>query len=322
MEKKATRCAPSASDPGSKQFSPIPLSPAGNPSAVPSIAQLVWIASVAVEVCAVSAPTTVKPLAKRVALVTGVSRQKGIGAALVRRLLADGASVLASGWEPHDAEMSWGADPGGISALLQALGGLGPSLHYVPADLEDPKAAMELVEAATDRFGSLDIIIANHARSSTQGFADVTIEELDRCWAINARSCVLLTKGLAERRDPGPGGRVVTFTSGQHIGPMPNEIAYAISKGALHQMTATLADAVIDRGITVNCVNPGPIDTGYATGIHHERIAEMFPAKRWGASNSASTSGEAGRRCCCCTVSRAPRAASTKWPKGSPLRTG
>ncbi len=63
---------------------------------------------------------------------------------------------------------------------------------------------------------------------------------------------------------------------------MPNEIAYAISKGALHQMTATLADAVIDRGITVNCINPGPIDTGYATGVAHERIAKMFPAKRWG----------------------------------------
>ena len=72
------------------------------------------------------------------------------------------------------------------------------------------------------------------------------------------------------------------FTSGQHIGPMPNEIAYAISKGALHQMTATLADAVVDRGITVNCINPGPIDTGYLTGTAHERVAKMFPAKRWG----------------------------------------
>jgi len=229
-----------------------------------------------------STSLTSSPLAGRVALVTGVSRRRGIGAALTRRLLADGASVLASGWEPHDVEMPWGADPGGASSLLEDLGGLGPGLHHMAADLERPEAAAELVDATIDRFGKIDIIVANHARSSTQAFPDVTVEELDRCWAINARSCVLLTRLLAERRDPGPGGRVVYFTSGQHIGPMPNEIAYAVSKGALHQMTATLADAVIERGITVNCINPGPIDTGYATGVTHERIAKMFPAKRWG----------------------------------------
>ncbi len=229
-----------------------------------------------------SASPTSKPLAGRVALVTGVSRRQGIGAGLTRRLLADGASVLASGWEPHDAEMTWGADSGGASALLEDLGGVGPSLHYQVADLERPEAAAELVDATIDRFGKIDIVIANHARSSTQAFSDVTARELDRCWAVNARSCVLLTKQLAERRESGPGGRVIYFSSGQHIAPMPNEIAYAISKGALHQMTATLADAVIDRGITVNCINPGPIDTGYATGITHEQIANMFPAGRWG----------------------------------------
>ncbi len=222
------------------------------------------------------------PLTGRVALVTGVSRRRGIGAALARRLLADGASVLASGWEAHDAEMRWGADPGGAAALLDELGGVGPSLEYRVADLERPEAPAELVDATIDRFGAIDIVVANHARSSTQAFADVTVEELDRCWAINARSCVLLTRRLAERREPGPGGRVVYFTSGQHIAPMADEIAYAISKGALHQMTATLSDAVIDRGITVNCINPGPIDTGYATGASHERIARMFPAGRWG----------------------------------------
>jgi 3-oxoacyl-[acyl-carrier protein] reductase len=222
------------------------------------------------------------PLAGRVALVTGVSRRQGIGFALVRRLLADGASVFASGWRPHDAEMPWGADPGGEAALLAELGGAGARLHYAAADLERPEAAAALVDAAHERFGALDIAVANHGRSSLQSFEDVTVEELDRCWAANARSCILLLRRLAERRAPGPGGRLLTFTSGQHIGPMPREVAYAVSKGAVHQMTATLADAVADRGITVNCINPGPIDTGYATGRAHERIAKMFPAGRWG----------------------------------------
>jgi len=229
-----------------------------------------------------SSPPSSLPLSGRVALVTGVSRRRGIGAALVRRLLADGASVLASGWEPHDVEMPWGLDPGGAAALLRELGAPGPRLDYEAADLERPEAAARLVDATIERFGAIDIVVANHGRSSRQGFESVTVEELDRCWAINARACILLTRRLAERRAPGPGGRLLTFTSGQHIGPMPNEIAYAASKGAVHQMTATLADAVVDRGITVNCINPGPIDTGYTTGAAHERIARRFPAGRWG----------------------------------------
>ncbi len=72
------------------------------------------------------------------------------------------------------------------------------------------------------------------------------------------------------------------FTSGQHIAPMGDEIAYAVSKGAIHQMTRSLADQLIDRGITVNCINPGPVDTGYLEGDLHEQVANMFPAKRWG----------------------------------------
>ena len=222
------------------------------------------------------------PLNDRVALVTGVSRRNGIGAGLVRRLLREGASVVASGWESHDAEMAWGADPGGVASLLDDLGGLGSELHYIAADLEQADAPAELVEETIKRFGKIDIVVANHARSSDQALENVTAEELDRCWAVNARSCVILTKLLADRRKPDPGGRVILFTSGQHLGPMANEIAYAVSKGAIHQMTSSLADAVIDRGITVNCVNPGPVDTGYAAGDDHERIAKMFPAKRWG----------------------------------------
>ena len=63
---------------------------------------------------------------------------------------------------------------------------------------------------------------------------------------------------------------------------MPAELPYAISKGAVHAMTASLADAVADRGITVNTVNPGPVDTGYADAGLHERVRGRFPAGRWG----------------------------------------
>ena len=75
---------------------------------------------------------------------------------------------------------------------------------------------------------------------------------------------------------------MVLFTSGQHIAPMPDEVAYALSKGAIHQITASLADHLGGRGITVNCLNPGPVDTGYATDESHGQVAGMFPAGRWG----------------------------------------
>lgn len=216
-----------------------------------------------------------KPLAGRVALVTGVSRRAGIGAALVRRLSADGARILATGWAPHDAEMPWGADAAPL--VLEADG-----VAYESADLADPAAPRRLVDAAVARYGRIDVVVANHARSSAQSIEEVTADELDRCFAVNARASVLLAQALAAARAPAPGGRVILFTSGQHRGPMPGELPYAISKGAIAQMTASLADALAERGITVNCVNPGPVDTGWATGAQHASVAARFPAGRWG----------------------------------------
>ena len=229
------------------------------------------------------------PLSGRVALVTGVSRRTGIGPAIVRRLLSDGALVLATGWAPHDAAQPWGADAGGTLALLEALGGSKGSLHHVEADLADPAVPAALVQLAVEQFGGIDIVVANHARSGVQSLADLTVEELDACWAVNARASVLMAKALMEQRSgTRGGGRLVLFTSGQHLGAMPAELPYVLSKGAIHQMTASLSDALIDHGITVNCVNPGPVDTGYLFGDDHAAVARSFPAGRWGEPDDAA----------------------------------
>lgn len=218
----------------------------------------------------------------RVALVTGVSRQIGIGAAVAARMLADGAHVFATGWNAFDAEMPWGADRDGTESLLQQLSASRDRLEYAEADFEDPNTPAEMIRRTIEHFGRIDIVVANHARSSHQSVDDVTAEELDRCWAVNARASILLAQAMLHQRQPGPGGRLILFTSGQHIGPMPQEVAYSVTKGAIHQMTATLSDVLIDRGITVNCINPGPVDTGYAVGDSHRQVAAMFPGGRWG----------------------------------------
>ena len=217
----------------------------------------------------------------RIAVVTGVSRRVGIGFAIAQRLLADGARVVVHSWSAHDAVQTR-ADPGGIDAVLSALGG-NARLRHFEADLADPHAPRRLIDYALAEFGAVDVLVANHARSSEGGLEDVTAEELDQSWAVIARAVVLLAQAYAAVHDDRrPHGRIILFTSGQHVDPMGGEMAYAISKGAVHQMTRSLADELADRAITVNTINPGPVNTGWASPELLERLSGAFPARRWG----------------------------------------
>lgn len=214
----------------------------------------------------------------RVALVTGVSRRAGIGFAIARRLAAAGASIFAHHHVPHDAERAWGADQ-----LEAVLAGIGGTVADAGMDLAEPGAPERLVAAARDAFGHVDILVCNHASSGPDGsLGELTAEILDAHWAINTRSALLLVQAFAAQHDGRDGGRVVLMTSGQGLAPMRGEIAYAASKGALAAITLTLADELADRGITVNCVNPGPVDTGWATPELFAAVADRLPAGRWG----------------------------------------
>ena len=229
---------------------------------------------------------THRPLAGRVAVVTGVSRRIGIGMAVAGRLADLGADLFVTSWTQHDREQPWGADPGGMKAVLAEL--KARRVEHLEVDFLDAEAPERVLEAAVAAYGQVDVLVCNHARSSEGDLAEVTAAELDAAFAVNTRAVLLLVKAFAARHDGRPGGRVVLFTSGQQLGPMNNELAYATSKAALAGITLTLADTLADKGITVNTVNPGPTDTGYASPQIVERVARLFPAGRWGTPEDAA----------------------------------
>ncbi|HET9901435.1 MAG TPA: SDR family NAD(P)-dependent oxidoreductase, partial [Actinomycetes bacterium] len=148
------------------------------------------------------------PLTDRTVLVTGVSRRRGIGAAIAQRLVTDGAAVLLHGWSAHDAEQPWGDDAGGADALLDELRARGGSVELMTADFADPDAPRNAVVRAREAFGSLDAIIANHARSSSQSLEQLTAEEIDLSYAVNTRATLLLVREFAAQHDDRIGGRV------------------------------------------------------------------------------------------------------------------
>ncbi|MGW4720648.1 SDR family oxidoreductase [Nocardia sp. NPDC004260] len=222
------------------------------------------------------------PLRGRVAVVTGVSRRKGIGYAIAHRLAASGASLFLHHYAPHDSEQPWGADPDGPQALIKILADNAP-VHHLGLDLAVPDAPAQLITTAREVYGHLDILVCNHARSGGDGpLGTLDAALLDAHWAVNTRSVLLLTQAFAAQHDGRPGGRVILMTSGQDLGPMRGEIAYATAKGALASITPTLADHLADQAITLNTVNPGPVDTGYASPELHEAVRHRFPAQRWG----------------------------------------
>ena len=222
----------------------------------------------------------------KIALVTGVSRRIGIAAAVARRLAATGHRLLLTGLPAYDAGQPYGGDPDGVPALLAELG---PAATYLPADLTDPAAPGRLVAAARERYGALDAVAAVHAYSTATPLGSLDAAEIDRHLVVNVRATMLLVEAYAAGYDQARGGgRIVLFSSGQRLGPMPDELAYAASKAGVELLTRSFAALLARRGITVNCVNPGPTDTGWADPDLFERVRARFPTGRWGTPDDAA----------------------------------
>jgi NAD(P)-dependent dehydrogenase (short-subunit alcohol dehydrogenase family) len=194
---------------------------------------------------AAATPTADGP---RVALVTGGSR--GIGAAVVRRLAADGADVAFTYVShPDHAEK--------VVAEVEALGRRAVALR---ADSADPAAVVGAVEATVDRLGRLDVLVNNAGIGSLGPLEGFTLDDVDRTLDVHVRAAFLASQAAA--RHLGPGGSIVTIGSclAERTGTAGVSL-YSMSKAAVVGLTKGLARDLGERGITANVVHPGPIDT-------------------------------------------------------------
>jgi 3-oxoacyl-[acyl-carrier protein] reductase len=224
----------------------------------------------------------------RVALVTGVSRRKGIGFAIAQRLAILGADVFIHSFSPYDADRSWGADPDGLLALIATLKEHGTRIAHAEGNFLDPAVPHQIVDAAVGAFGHIDILVANHTYSTLENLEELTAAAIDTHLQVNVRGTLLLTQAFAAQHHQSSGGRVILLTSGQHLNPMPSELAYVASKGAVQQLTLSLSAHLSPRGITVNTVNPGATDTGWADDKLYEFIRAANPQGRWGQPQDAA----------------------------------
>lgn len=224
------------------------------------------------------------PLRGKSVVVTGVSRRAGIGYAIACRLAAYGASVCCHHFAPHDRAQPWGSDD--LDAVLAGVRAhlVGDArVADVEADLSDPDAPARVVAEAVEAFGGVQALVCNQALTGSDGaIGELSAADLDRHWAVDARASILLAQSFADRFEAGAAGSIVFLTSGQGQGPMPGEVAYAAAKAAIAGVTLTIADQLADRGIRVNTVNPGPVDTGYLTEETWRALEPMFPFGRFG----------------------------------------
>ena len=191
-----------------------------------------------------------------VALVTGCGNPAGLGIAIAGALAERGHAV----------------------ARHVAPGQAAPEPCFA-ADLADPDAPAALLERVAAELGPVTVLVNNAAHSTGDGYAALDAATIDAHLAVNVRAPMLLSALVARGGSP---GRIVNLVSGQFLGPMPGELAYTASKGALEAFTRQLAGEVAHLAITVNAVGPGPNDTGWIDDALRAELEPKFPGGRVG----------------------------------------
>jgi len=214
-----------------------------------------------------------------VALVTGVGRRAGIGAAIVERLAKDGWDLGLTYWRPYDDRMAWGRDEEALKEIIGLAEGFGARAVAVEADLAEPDTPEAVFRQVRATLGPVRALVIGHCESVDSTIMDTTVESFDRHFAVNARAVWLLIRQFAEQFDgPAGTGRIIALTSDHTAGNLP----YGASKGALDRIVLASALELKHLGLTANVVNPGPTQTGWIDDEGAAWLRERTPAGRLG----------------------------------------
>jgi 3-oxoacyl-[acyl-carrier protein] reductase len=201
-------------------------------------------------------------LRARNALVTGAGRPIGIGAAICRAFAQQGCNVFFTYKSGGDTR-HWSAEceRDNAAALVLDLRAYGVRSECIGVDLGAVGSAEVVLDRVYESFGTLPILVNNAAHSARDGFESLDAEGLDTHYFANLRSTALLSVGFAKRFSDVAGGRIISLTSGQDIGPMPGELAYVASKGAIsgfnHGLTRRLEETFLSRKAELPEQRPG-----------------------------------------------------------------
>ena len=228
----------------------------------------------------------------KLALVTGASRKAGIGAAIARELARDGADIFITYYRPYDQETGLSGDPDEPELLLDELRRTGRRANGLELDLSDPQAPSTLFDHVEATCGTVTILVNNATYSMRDGIENLSAEQMDKHYAVNVRAMALLcaefVRRCKESTSGGVYGRIINLSSGQGLSPMPGELAYAATKGAVEAFSRSLSAEVATLKITVNAVDPGATDTGWIPSELKTKLEAGSPMGRLGMPEDAA----------------------------------
>ncbi|MEH7225724.1 SDR family oxidoreductase [Bacillus sp. JJ1566] len=217
----------------------------------------------------------------KIAIITGVSNQTGIGAAVCRKLASQGVDIFFTYW---NSDSEW------EHIFQNEILEMGVRCEGLEIDLSKIDSHLFLFDEVSKRFGFPSILINNAAHSVDSGYMELDAKTLDEHYNVNVRATCLLSVEFARRirKKDQMWGRIINLTSGQDLGPMPGNLAYVATKGAISSFTLSLSAELAQLGITVNAVNPGPTDSNWMTEDIKKHLLPKFLMGRIGLPEDAA----------------------------------